>query len=300
VIDLQNGNYATAAQAFDRLSRLQPDNLRVRALLARSLASGGNALELAHRFDEAANTPYLATLVGRAHEKLGEREKAAAYLDRASRPLSGRPTPLPPATPLDVAQFRGVGQGTDALALVRGLLAAGQPVAARVRAQEFYRRFPGSSDAMGLAGDAALAAGDPRAALQLYARASRIRRPWPLVRRMAAAHVALGDLAGTDRLLADYLEGDPQNAEAAALLARSAYMRGEYARSARLLDHALALGAARDPVLHALRSELAIQQGDQQLAATQARRAYALQPSNPAAARMRWATAGHGAALARK
>jgi predicted Zn-dependent protease len=172
------------------------------------------------------------------------------------------------------------------LALVRGLLAAHQAGAARAKASEFLRRYPGSADAMGLAGDAALAAGDARGALRLYTRASAVRRPWPLVRRMAAAKVALGDLAGADGLLRAYLEGDPNNAEAAALLGRAAFMRGDFGRAAVLLDHALSGGAGRDPVVHALRSEVALRLGDNDPARAQAERAAALQPANPAAGHM--------------
>lgn len=299
IIDLENGNYASAAQGLDRLARKQPDNARVQALLARALALGGDEIELVHRFDAAASTPYLATLVGRAYEALDQRDKAAAFLDRAARPLAGSPVPLPPAMALAAAQSRGAGQGADALALVRGLLTAHQAGAGRARASEFLRRYPGSADAMGLAGDGALAAGDARGALQLYTRASAVRRPWPLVRRMAAAKMALRDLAGADGLLRNYLAGDPNNAEAAALLGRSAFMRGDSERAALLLDHALSEGAAHDPVVHALRSEVALRLGDNDLARTQAERAAALQPANPAAAHM-LAVTREPAALARR
>ncbi|MGN6500632.1 MAG: tetratricopeptide repeat protein [Tsuneonella sp.] len=295
VIDLESGNYASAAQTLDRLSRMQPDNRRVRALLARALALGGNDIELVHRFDGAAATPYLAALVGRAHEALGERGKAAPYLDQAARPLSGAPSVLVAATPLGVAQSRGTAQGADALALVRGLIAAHQPGAARARANEFLRRYPGSADAMGLAGDAALSAGDARSALRLYARAAEIRRPWPLARRMAAAHMQLGDFPGAERVLREYLAGDPTNAEAAALLGRAAFLRGDFARAAMLIDHAIAKGSGRDPVLHALRSEVALRLGDGGAARAQALRASKLQPANPAAVHMLALTRNAGA-----
>ena len=150
----------------------------------------------------------------------------------------------------------------------------------------FAARYPGSADAMGLAGDAALAAGAPRAALARYVAAGEVRRPWPLVKRSAIALQALGDSAGAERLLAEHLAGDPGNAEAAALLARSAYSRGDFARAGVLLDHAFATGAGRDPILRSLRAEIALRLGDQPVALAQAARAYRLQPLSPVAAGM--------------
>lgn len=286
VIDLESGNYASAAQIFDRLARMQPDNRRVRHLLARSLAQGGSHRELIHRFADAPSSPYLAQLVGRSHEALGQRERAASFLDRAAHPLSGNPAALPGAIPLAVAEARDVAQGRDALSLVRGLILAGQPALAKAKAKEFLRRFPGSADAMGLAGDAALAANDARGALAHYRAAGEIRRGWPLVKRTATALLALGDRAGAERLFAEHLAGDPGNSEAAALLARSSYLRGDFARAGALLDHAFASGAARDPMLHALRAEVALRAGADDAGLAQARRAYRLQPMNPAAAGM--------------
>lgn len=286
VIDLENGNYASAAQAFDRIARMQPDNARVQHLLARALSLAGSHRELVHRFAGSARSPYLAQLVGRSYEALGERQAAAPYLERAARPLSGNPAALPGATPLDVAEVRGVAQGTDALSLVRGLIVGRRPAAARARAESFRSRFPGSADAQGVAGDAALAANDPRAALVRYRAASLVRRPWPLTKRMATAMLALGDRAAAETLLASHLAGDPANAEAAALLARAAYLRGDFARAGLLIDYALATGAGRDPILRSLRAEVALRLGERDRAIAEASRAHALQPLSPAAARM--------------
>ena len=285
VIDLENANFASAAQTFDRLAVVQPDNARVRQLLARTLLLGGNHRELVHRFEARAGSPYLAQLVGRAYEKLGDRAKAAPYLDLAAQTLSGSPAAIPAATPLAVAQSRGIAQGSDALSIVRGLIGARQPAEAAAKAAAFAARYPGSADAIGLAGDAAFAAGDPRAALERYARAGQIRRPWPAAKRQAAALFTLGDAAGVERLLSDYLAGDPANAEAAALLARSAYLRGDFSRAGVLIDHALRNGGDRDPMLHALRAEIALREGADDRALAHAAEAYRLQPMNPAAAR---------------
>lgn len=239
LVDLDNGNAASAAQGLDRLLSRQPDNRRFQALLARALAAAGNDRELVARFADKADSRYLSLLVGRAYENLGERTKAAPYLDRALAPRAApRLAHLPPATPLGVATLRGAIDGASAVALVRGLIAEGRASEARASAEEWLRRHPGSAEAMGLAGDSAFAAHDPAGALRHYHAAADIRRPWPLVKRMVAALEATGDAPGAERLIAAHLAGEPGNAEAAAMLARRLSARGDAARAARLLSHA--------------------------------------------------------------
>ena len=243
LIDLDNGNPASAAQGLDRLVRRQPDNPRVEALLAHALAAAGNERELVARFAGRAHSRYLALLIGRAHEALGDRGKAAPYLDRAFARASGvRAVALPADRPLDVASLRGTVDGANTIALVRGQIAAGRKGEARATAALWLRRFPGSGDALGLAGDAALAAGDERAALRHYRAAAAIRRPWPLSKRMAAALDASGDAAAAEALVSAHLAGEPNNAEAAALLSRSLAARGERTRARLLAGHARAGG----------------------------------------------------------
>lgn len=242
VIDLENGNPASAAQGFDRVLRRQPDNQRVRALLALALAAGGNHRELVARFGTRVESRYLALLVGRAHEALGERDKAAPHLERAYAPASpARVAALPAGIPLDVAA-RQSDDPEAGVAAVRGLIAARRAGEARLRAARAVKRFPGSADVLALAGDAALAAGDAAGALRLYRRAAEIRRPWPLTKRIAAALERLGDLRGAEGIVAAHLVGEPQNAEAAGLLARRAAAAGDTGRARLLAAHAAAHG----------------------------------------------------------
>ncbi|WP_374405556.1 tetratricopeptide repeat protein [Pelagerythrobacter sp.] len=289
VIDLQEGNPATAAQAFDRLLRSQPDNRRVRQLLARALHLAGNDRELVYRFAAEAAAPgaepYLAQIVGRAYEALGERDKAAPLLEKAAGADRSGLTALAAAIPLEVAQARGGDDGRDAVSLVRGLIAAGRTDAA-IRAAEVFRgRFRGSADALGLAGDAYLAADDPERALDRYRAAAEIRRSWPLARRMLAAHVARGDRAGAWSLLSDHLAGEPANREVAAMFALLAFDARRSEQGEAALAHALAGGGSRDPQLLALAAQIALQDGDAAAARDAAERAYALQRRNPLARR---------------
>jgi tetratricopeptide (TPR) repeat protein len=239
LVDLDNGNPASAAQGFDRLLRQQPDNARVQVLLARALSAAGNDRELVARVAGTADDRYMSMLVGRAYERLGDRTRAAAYLDRAlGKAIPPRLATLGASTPVDVASLRNNADGVTTVALVRGLLRSGRATEARARAEGWLKRHPGSADAMGLAGDAALVARDPRGALRHYREAAAIRRPWPLARRMAAALEASGDASAAEQLTAAYLAGEPGNAEAAAILARRMAARGDGPRADALMKHA--------------------------------------------------------------
>ncbi len=290
VIDLRSGNPASAAQTFDRLLLSQPDNRRVRRLLAHALHLSGNDRELVYRFGDAAMRsdadPYLAATVGRAYEALGQRDRAAPLLEKASRVDGPRLAPLATSVPVEIAQTRGGATGADAVALVRGLLAADRLPEATAAAEAFRERFPGSSDALGLAGDALLAAGQPAEALERYRAAAGIRRSWPLTRRMLAAYAVQNDRSAAYALLNEHLRAEPRNREAAAMLALLAFDAGRREQGAALLDHALASGGRRDPRLWALKAEAGLLQGDVNGAREAAEHAYRLQRSDPLARRV--------------
>jgi tetratricopeptide (TPR) repeat protein len=285
IIDLEKGNYASASQTFDRLERLQPDNHRIRLLLARSLALGGNHRELIYRFKDRASTPgtppYLTTLVGRSYEALGQRDNAAPFLDLAAKPRGASLRGLPAQTTLDVALSRGSGTGRDTVSLVRGLIAAGQASAAVSNAEAFLARVPGSGDALALAGDTYLAAGQGARAADYYAQAAAIRQTWPLTRRMVAAENAAGRFRSGLTLLEYQLADNSANSEAAVMLASADMVAGNARKASLLLDLAIANGASRDPNVQMLRARTALELGDMDIARKAARRAYSLQRMNP-------------------
>ncbi|WP_440113851.1 tetratricopeptide repeat protein [Tsuneonella sp. SYSU-LHT278] len=251
IVDMENGNYASAAQGFDALARRQPDNRRVRLLLARALALGGNHRELIARFGTEGDDPYLAELVGRAHEALGEREKAAPYLDAAQSGGALRIVPIAPRAAIEVAERRTAGEGVSVVDLVRGLLVRGRTTEARAASNAFLRANAGSADAAALAGDAAFAAGDARGAAALYARSAGIRRNWPLVKRLAAALDRSGRRDQATEAIAAQLAAEPANADAAALLARRMLDLGETGRARDLIEYARSRDR-NDPLLKRL------------------------------------------------
>ncbi|WP_086618545.1 tetratricopeptide repeat protein [Erythrobacter tepidarius] len=253
LISLDQGNFASAAAQLEALVARQPANRRIRALLARALLLDGRETEVIARFgaeaDEAEASPYLLMLVARAHERLGDRASAAPLLARAYAVASG--------TPVVLAARDGLPPPTAEL---RRIVLAGKVAQARVSAQGLRVRFPASADIAQLAGDAALASGDPRGALENYAHAARVRRPWPLTRKAAFAYRSAGDANAAETLLTRHVAGEPDNPAALTMLAQTLAVRGEWKRVELLLDHAIALGAGHDPALLALRA-LAAREG---------------------------------------
>ncbi|QUL38857.1 lipopolysaccharide assembly protein LapB [Erythrobacter sp. JK5] len=252
--DLQQANNDKAAETLDALHERQPGNIRVLELLAQALWFSGRDQELVERFGARAlspdASPYLTMLVGRAHERLGDRAAAAPLFERASGAYQVRLTVLG-STPFGRAEL------PQSTAELRDLVSAGDLAGAGRVADDLLQRFPLSSDAHALAGDIAFAGGDPETALERYRVAAAIRRPWPLTRKIIAAYRAYGDDTAADTLLARHVVGEPNNAEALLMLAERSAQADDWLRVAVLLDHAIALGAGNDPKLIALRADAA-------------------------------------------
>lgn len=287
VIDLESGNHASAAQQLDRLYRQQPENRRVRNLLARALAMSGGHRELIQRFGASARlpsaSPYLQTLVARSHEALGNRAEAAEFIDLAARKRSGNLVALGPAVAFADSMMPDRRSGMEIVALVRSRISEGRTREAANLANGFLRRYPGSADAFALAGDAELADDNVTRAATMYRQSAAIRQSWPLARRRIAALNAAGQSGEADRLLRSFVAGHPLALEPTILLAKQEYERGNHSLAARLLDHALVAGANRDPDVLALRAAVGWHMGDTGLARLMAERAIAVQPTHKAA-----------------
>lgn len=257
VISLAQGNADSAAATLETLAARQPGNARVRELLVRALLEGGREEELVRRFGREAGmpeaSPYLLMLVARAHERLGNRNAAAPLLERAYGPLK--------AAPVLLGLRDAMPEPTTG---VRRALWAGNAKGARAQAAALRARFPASADVAALAGDASLGTGDPRGALTAYALASEARRPWPITRKAVWTFLRHGNPVAAELLLTRQVAGEPQTASALIVLGERQAARGDWRRTALLLDHALALGAGHDPALLALRARAAREEGDAQ------------------------------------
>lgn len=249
LIAAQQGNHTSAAERLEQLGTLQPDNQRVREWLARELILSGREAEVIARFGRGASpedtSPYLAMLVGRAHERLNERGKAAPWLTRAHEGASGERSVLP--------NVPGLAAPTAAL---RRAAHTGDWAGATSTAASLRQRFAGSADIAALSGDVMLGKGDARGALTFYAAAAAVRRSWPLARKAVAAYRQIGDDDAADALLIRQVAGEPGNIDAVLLLAQRSMAWGDSTRARLLLDHVTALGGGNDPAVRRLRAKL--------------------------------------------
>lgn len=249
-ISQAQGNPDSAADVLSRLAARQPGNARLRELLARALLDSGRETELIARFgaevQRAETSPYLLMVLGRAHERLGDRAAAAPLLERAQRAASAAPAAMPAV----LADRDGLPPQTSEL---RRLAFAGDWGGAQAAASGLQGRFPLSADIANFSGDVALGAGDGRAALEHYARAARVRRPWRLAGKAVLAYRQVGDQDAAFTVLARHVAGEPDNLDAVVQLAGELADAGDWTRTALLLDHAVALGGGNDPALLGLR-----------------------------------------------
>ncbi|MCV0381902.1 MAG: tetratricopeptide repeat protein [Erythrobacter sp.] len=279
VIAMDEGQYDGAAQKLDALARRQPDNARVERLLVRALFLGGSYRQVIARFGDAAArdgaSPYLRELVGMAHEAMGERDMAAAYLDRAAREEGWDLVPLEPRM-ADRAHLSP--QSGDALAArdaIRSRIGSGAAVS---KARAFLDASPGAGDGFALLGDSLLWGGDARGAIAAYSRAARIRQNWPLTLRMVAAAMRVAEPERAERIVAQYLRQGGNETEAVELYAVMLAQREEWTRAANLLDTVIDRNSA-NPRMLSLRSEVALRQGEAAAALGWAWKAYRAQPA---------------------
>ena len=274
LLELRSHNYLLAIEALDRLVGLQPANMQAQELLASATYASGDAKGVVRRFAGLAArsdaSPYLLTVVARAHEILGERALAVPLLERAAR-SADRP-------------FAAVPENQP----VGSLLAARNFGAAEAAAERMRASIPGSADAQALAGDVQLLQGRGPAAVDRYRLASQVRLPESLLQRMVAALVLAGKPQDAAALVEAYLLQTPSSPIAVRLAASLAAGQGDWERAQQLLEYLRQNGSGKDVRLLADLSQAQLRGGDAETAETTAREAYRLGPSNPAAARA-WA-----------
>lgn len=310
LLELEAGNANVALGQLSRLSERQAANPRVQLLLARALYEAGEYDQLLARFSgtaQRADAPaYLLVLLGRAYEDRGDRAAAAALLDRAAAASVPVMVAIPEADPPSVLSVRfsaDPGSPATAVPYVRALLGQRDLAGARSAASRFVSLHPGSADALSLAGDTALASGDPRAALGYYTRSAAVRFPDHLLLRIGEAFDRAGQGIAAQPIAARYLAGWPGSRLAARIAAGHSAGLGDW-HGARLLLESLRLrGGGRDARLLADLSLAQLRDGDRQAALDTARQAYALQRASPVTAQalgMAYAELGEEPALARQ
>jgi len=294
VLELRAGNREVAVTQFDRLLRLQPDNVHARHLLARALAASGDAAGVIARFEGLAQrgdaSPYLLTIVARSFEELGQRDRAVSLLARAAQPSRGGPMALPVEVPIGVLAVRHAdapGRADTTVPLVRALLRDGRVGEALAAAAALRAANPGAPDAHLMLGDVALVAGRAPLALQAYQAAARIRFGEAEAARLDAALRALGrEREANSVLLAQALQ-NPNALVAARMLANAEGRARRWAQSGDLLTWLGTRSGWRDPALLADLAFVRLQEGEEGEARRLAASAFALQPANPSTGQIR-------------
>ncbi len=226
VLEYRAGNINVAVEQFDRLVRMQPDNLEARQMLLRALARQGSDPLITARFDgDAAQpwaAPYTLRLVGASWRRMGNTARAAALLAKAEHPLAHGPAPLAAefGTSVLAASYADApNQAQTAAPFIRALLKEGRMDEAQAVADRLRDANPGAAEAHLLAGDVRSLRGDAAGALADYQNGASIRFNEPVLRRMDAALRALGRTADADAMTSRYLAQNPQSLVAMKLLA---------------------------------------------------------------------------------
>ncbi len=266
VLNLRSGNFLLAAEVLEQLAARQPGNMRAQELLAAAYYGAGSYSEVIRRFEQAAGdpaaSPYLLTTVARAHEMLGQRDKAAPLLDRAAL-LNDRPN-------------APVADGSE----LGAMLAAKDFAGAEALAERRRTASPGNADALAMAGDAQLAQNRAAAAVDRYRIAARVRISDSLLQRIAVALVGAGQDAAAEALVESYLAQNPSSRVARRMAAALAGRQGDWARAAQLLGNLSDSTGGGDARLLADLSLAQLRTGDAEAAEKTAAEAYRLQPAS--------------------
>jgi len=284
LLELAAGNANQAVELLDLLARRQPQNRTAQALLARAVDAAGDRRQFVTRFAadaaRADASPWLLTLVGRAYEDLGERDRAAPLLDRAARAGPAPVVPVAEGVPLGVLALRyadAPAEAGNAVPYVRQLISSGRLADAAAIAERVRGLAPGSADAQMLAGDLRLVRGDHAGAVEAWRMAGAVRLGDDLLLRLADAYLRAGRPGDAQRLVRGVLLATPRSRTALRLAASLAAQGGDWTSAAHILGWLGRTGGAADARVQA---ELAValqRSGDEAGARIAGERAYRLQ-----------------------
>lgn len=253
ILEFRAGNANLAVEHFDRLVRMQPDNLQARLMLVRAL----RARKLDRQAVEAAGVwanldlapPYLLQLTGEAYRGLGRKAEAAALLERASEDGQQPSEVLPTGQPLGVWAIgyrEAPNLASNAVPYIRALIEEGDNQQAIAVADRLKLANPGAAEAWLLAGDARLIANDAIGALDQYGRAALIRFNLPTLQRIDHAMRLLGRDADANAMTARYLRQNPGSPQALKLLSNGRAAVGDMAGAQRI-EAVLSARGLRNP-----------------------------------------------------
>lgn len=288
IIEHEEGNFNAAIDRFRRLNSMQPNNRKVRNLLARSLYLAGDASEAAgllkSQVTRSGAEPYALWQAARALEASGDRDQATGLLNRAAVHDVGKEVAFATAMPLDLLRAQVQRDPADArvvIPYIRSLSNAGNNAEAFAQARKLQIANPGVSDAHILVADVAMARRDYRTALSALEKAKDIRFSEPVLLRMVEALRAIGDLQKSGELLAEYLNYNPRSTAALRWMAYAHLETENWDVARRILENLRARIGPNDALIMAGLAEAYSGLGRHADAVRAGRVAYYVQPSSP-------------------
>ena len=288
IIEHSEGNYNAAIDKFNRLVAIQPENREAQNLLARSLYLAGSADDavdvLKPQVSRSGADPYALWLAGRSLEAIGERDEAAAILNRAAVHDAGRESAILDSAPLTVLRAEAERNAEDARIVVpyiRALYDAGDYAAAFAEAKRLQLANPGASGAHVLVADVAAAMGDYNEALDALTKARSIRFSEPVMLRMVEVMRAKGDMRQSGEVLAQYLSYNPSNIAGLRWMAYSHLETESWAVAAYILENLRKRIGENDALIMAGLTQAYTGMGETDKAIAAGRIAYRVQPSSP-------------------
>jgi predicted Zn-dependent protease len=291
-LDLDAGANEQAVSKLRNLVALQPMNIRARQLLAVGLLridAARDALAILQPMAVRADADsYTLTLTARAFERIGERDAAARFLDRAAYPARADAASFSSddSVPVLAAAAQGLPEGepSTAIPLIRAQLASGDKDGALARAQAVAGANRGSPAAAVVLGDTLMALGRAAEAAQLFQRAASLDFGEPTMLRLTEALEMAGQRADASSVLALFLSQNPTNVAALRLAAHWQIAAGEFDAAIDTLEGLRARLGDRDAALLAELAYAYDGAGEDDAALSYAAAAYQLTPANPAAA----------------
>ncbi|MBP2277516.1 MULTISPECIES: tetratricopeptide repeat protein [Sphingomonas] len=283
------GAYQQAIDDWRVLVGQQPTNITARRLLGTALLRSGDpqgALEVLRPVALRADADsYTLALVARAFEQTGERDWAAKYLDRSAMPSAVGSAPFgidDGLSALSDAASTAPAEPVAQLALIRGLIEAGDGGAALAKAQALVRLTPGAPPAYLALGDTLMAVNRYGDAADAYRHAADLRFDEPTLLRVVDALEHANRRAEAGKVLALFASQNPQNITARRLIGHWQIAAQDWDAAIDTLEDLRGRIGDRDAALLAELSYAYTGAGDADTGMVYGKAAYALAPMNPA------------------
>jgi len=292
-IDLGQGNDAQAALRLAPLVERQSGNRQARRLLALAQWRSGDPATAVATLRPIADLPdadsYTLALIASALERTGDRAAAARYRARAALPQARAPSAFDPLgdeafAAVRAAALRDPDDGPTGVRYASALLARGNRDEALARARHLAEANPRAPEALILLGDVLDARDDFASAAEQYRRAANLAFTEPVALRLVGALQRAGRIDAADQVLGLYLRQHPRSIPALRLYAGRLMQAGDWAGAADIYEILRArIGNNDATILNNLALAYAQQEAFDR-AIPLARRAWSLDPANPATA----------------